>query len=367
MARKAERTPRFTDALPDADALARWGNWRLALEEEGVEGQDESTLMPDEEQDEIGYSTVLTAADATFRDGVRRVALLRGDFDIGGSVDEVTELHLHDGDALRHVELLYGWWYPKQREETIQYHDFGRLPVVVTSRLAGTGGELLRFVLMPDGRLLRGAASAPPYDVPRILAIGDVPGGRLFEPDVRVRLGEYDVDARGRRKRIGESWVLSRAGTEPGSAEVAGATKTKTYTATHRTVFTLATHELLEQDITFKGQRHHFTRDGSPGGIPPGLFGDGSMVVQSLPLAPGLRVAVPYLHVYGHVTMMVHEVLGTGEAPGHEGTPAWRVRSHGGGATETILWLAQDDRRMLASVVRDLGEDRDAHITIREG
>jgi len=60
---------RFTGANPPTELWRQYPNWRNALEEEGKDGQDESTLMPHEIQTHIGPFTSFTAGTARYVDG----------------------------------------------------------------------------------------------------------------------------------------------------------------------------------------------------------------------------------------------------------------------------------------------------------
>jgi hypothetical protein len=60
---------RFTGQNPPPELWREYPNWRNAYEEEGMEGQDETTLMPDEVQTHIGESTSFTAGVARLHDG----------------------------------------------------------------------------------------------------------------------------------------------------------------------------------------------------------------------------------------------------------------------------------------------------------
>jgi hypothetical protein len=60
---------RFTGENPSPDLWREFPNWRNALEEEGEAGQDETTLMPDEEQSCVARFTAFTGGSVRFHDG----------------------------------------------------------------------------------------------------------------------------------------------------------------------------------------------------------------------------------------------------------------------------------------------------------
>ena len=60
---------RFTGKNPPPDLWQKYPNWRNAYEEEGEPGQDETTLMPHEEQTHIGSHTSFTAGTVRLHDG----------------------------------------------------------------------------------------------------------------------------------------------------------------------------------------------------------------------------------------------------------------------------------------------------------
>jgi hypothetical protein len=67
---------RYTGENPPADVLARFPNWEFALDEEGIEGQDETTLRPADIQTRITEDIAATAADAWFPNGQSHIALV---------------------------------------------------------------------------------------------------------------------------------------------------------------------------------------------------------------------------------------------------------------------------------------------------
>ena len=60
---------RFTGDFPPLDVLERFPNWENALDEEEVEGQDETTIRPTEEQHVLTPEVVFTAGVIIQADG----------------------------------------------------------------------------------------------------------------------------------------------------------------------------------------------------------------------------------------------------------------------------------------------------------
>jgi hypothetical protein len=67
---------RFTGQNPPPELWREYPNWRNAYEEEGEEGQDETTLMPHEVQTHIGEHTSFTGGVAHLHDGRQFPAFL---------------------------------------------------------------------------------------------------------------------------------------------------------------------------------------------------------------------------------------------------------------------------------------------------
>lgn len=69
MSSEQEARLRYTGENPAIEALVQFPNWINAYDEEGVEGQDETTLKPDDEQRWITDMTAFTAGDIVFANG----------------------------------------------------------------------------------------------------------------------------------------------------------------------------------------------------------------------------------------------------------------------------------------------------------
>jgi hypothetical protein len=71
-----EERLRFTGENPPPSLWHRFPNWQNAYEEEGLPGQDETTLRPADNQQTIDDDVSVTAGDAMFASGQSAPALL---------------------------------------------------------------------------------------------------------------------------------------------------------------------------------------------------------------------------------------------------------------------------------------------------
>ena len=60
---------RFTGDFPPPGLFEKYPNWEYALDEEGIDGQDETTLRPSEDQSVIGEYVSFTAGTAWLNNG----------------------------------------------------------------------------------------------------------------------------------------------------------------------------------------------------------------------------------------------------------------------------------------------------------
>ena len=88
---------RFTGDWPPVSLLTQYPNWEYALDEEDVEGQDETTIRPESQQKVITENTAYTAARAKQTDGTERMAIVAI---VGGRIDAV-DVFINDCDAWR--------------------------------------------------------------------------------------------------------------------------------------------------------------------------------------------------------------------------------------------------------------------------
>jgi hypothetical protein len=130
---------RFTGENPPPELLVRYPNWEYALDEEEVEGQDETTLKPEEQQKVIGEFTAFTGGVATLADGRELPALIET---ISG---EVWGFQVYDSEGVWRLtyEPNSKWWQPyveswlpvEQRCHSVSLADERLFPLRVRSTL----------------------------------------------------------------------------------------------------------------------------------------------------------------------------------------------------------------------------------------
>jgi hypothetical protein len=142
----------LTGRRPSAAQLRKWPNWRHCLDEEDEEGQDETTIRPDDEQAVIGPETTGTALEASSADGRRfpAFALAPGPEDLQQrNLDEVVLL---EPRGARTVSILSDGWKPQPEGRTLDLDD-SCLPIRARSVLLLPDGRRLELTLETGGRV----------------------------------------------------------------------------------------------------------------------------------------------------------------------------------------------------------------------
>ena len=141
-----------------AAALPRHPAWIVAYDEEGVEGQDETTIKPNElrEPSLPGYATV----DVTFHNGQAAKGLLGSTVFGVGPVEEMDDFRLYHDGVMWEFELALGrceqGW---PREEQFYTAHAGLLPMRITAPLSavfGSGLADLDLTVNRDGSVVTG-------------------------------------------------------------------------------------------------------------------------------------------------------------------------------------------------------------------
>jgi hypothetical protein len=147
---------RYTGAFPPPDVISHYPNWDYALDEEGEDDQDETTIRPEAEQAFITSATAFTAADVTLASGERLVGLAEvGLYGVCGlSVFE-------DDDWWRvfYHRPSRGWqpfvqeWLPDvERCPSVALDDTRAFPLRLTTRLPrARGARPYSIEIRPDG------------------------------------------------------------------------------------------------------------------------------------------------------------------------------------------------------------------------
>jgi hypothetical protein len=147
---------RYTGDWPPPEVLREYPNWVCAWDEEGEEGQDETTLKPEGEQTVITEDTIHTAGEVRLADGRRFPAIISLpdgppisiDYHDGGAwvrcrVDATTE---------RWSAFVQDWLPVEQRMRTVDFTDTRIFPLRVKTQLPHFEiGEQIRFQIRSDG------------------------------------------------------------------------------------------------------------------------------------------------------------------------------------------------------------------------
>jgi hypothetical protein len=132
---------RFTGELPPPDLWKRYPNWTCALEEEGLDGQDESTLRPSKNQKTIDWEVDWTAADVVFANGDTAPALVQ--FDEG----ELNWIHVYPdpkrnkawvvwfSGPKRRCVAINKYWGGRRKNLAVPIGDVDVFPLLITTRL----------------------------------------------------------------------------------------------------------------------------------------------------------------------------------------------------------------------------------------
>jgi len=144
---------RYTGEWPPLDVLRKYPNWEHALDEESVEGQDETTTRPENKQAYITKNTAFTAgkvvqADSTVRDAILEV--------INGEIYSV-DVFIDRIKTWRVVRLPAGWqpfdqnWLPEEeRMPVVSFKDTSIFPLHVSSVLPFKKTKIpLQFTVEP--------------------------------------------------------------------------------------------------------------------------------------------------------------------------------------------------------------------------
>ena len=149
--------PRFTGTWPPPSLWERYPNWETALDEEGLPGQDETTLRPSTEAEIVDPAAAFTAGDATQADGTQRPALI--ELDAGAPLGVSVFLAPNTawsvrllGRPARWTSIIEDWLPVDQRQPSVSLRDLAVFPLEVRFRLPHVKGQLqLTFRILPEG------------------------------------------------------------------------------------------------------------------------------------------------------------------------------------------------------------------------
>jgi hypothetical protein len=150
------RRYRYTGDFPPPEVLAQFSNWDFALDEEDEEGQDETTIKPEDEQSFITEWTAYTIADAFLPGGMRLAALVEF---LSGQVGGVNVF-----EAPEWWRVVFDWpsqtwqpfvedWLPlADRGTSVELSDARLFPLKIATKLPlGRGGQSWRMEIRSDG------------------------------------------------------------------------------------------------------------------------------------------------------------------------------------------------------------------------
>ncbi len=150
-------TPRFTGEWPPPSIWDEYPNWEYALDEEDIEGQDETTLCPSANVKYIDADTVFSAGDAQLANGEVLPALieLMSDeivgIDVFVTAVDTWRVYLDPRNGLW-KSFTQDWLPIEERQPSVALTDTRVFPLSVESRLsrASSAGRY-RIVIRSDG------------------------------------------------------------------------------------------------------------------------------------------------------------------------------------------------------------------------
>ena len=138
---------RYTGEWPPIEILEKFSNWDYALDEEDVEGQDETTIKPQENQIEVDSATCGSVADISLPSGEKtHGVVVLADKDIL-FVDFLFNKKWHRIEKKKDVWIpLYEEWLPvERRAPKFDIKDGRFFPMEVISRVPIQGGERIKI------------------------------------------------------------------------------------------------------------------------------------------------------------------------------------------------------------------------------
>lgn len=147
---------RYTGDWPPPEVLREHPNWVCAWDEEDEEGQDETTLKPEDEQSVITSDTIHTAGDVHLADGRAFPAIIS----LPSGAPECFDYHdgaewircRQDYQTKRWVAHDQSWLPPEKRMPTVDFADSCTFPLRLSTRLPHSEtGAPVRLEIRPDG------------------------------------------------------------------------------------------------------------------------------------------------------------------------------------------------------------------------
>lgn len=148
---------RYTGEFPPIKYWREYPNWEYALDEEHIEGQDETTLRPASNQTFISEDVVFTAADAIFSSDKILPALI----EVGNRLPDGINVFINEADAWRicydypkkkWIAYVEHWLPEAERDPHISMDDGSIFPITIISWLPQKKDKKqLNFRIHSDG------------------------------------------------------------------------------------------------------------------------------------------------------------------------------------------------------------------------
>jgi hypothetical protein len=138
---------RYTGEWAPIEVLEKFSNWDYALDEEDIEGQDETTIKPQENQKEIDSTTCASVADIDLPSGERIHGIIVLVDKSILFVDFLFNEQWYRIEKRNDVWVtLYEEWLPiERRAPKIDMTDKRFFPMHVVSRLPVQGGKRIEI------------------------------------------------------------------------------------------------------------------------------------------------------------------------------------------------------------------------------
>jgi hypothetical protein len=155
----SEERLRFTGEWPPPSVWDRYPNWEHALDEESVDGQDETTLRPSSVQTIVDEDAAFTAGEVVQADGTKLPALIellwRKPVGVSAFVTSRIAWNVRElGGPARWKCTVQDWLPEGERQPSVSFSDTSVFPLEVRFRLPHVmGSQPLRFVIRADGSM----------------------------------------------------------------------------------------------------------------------------------------------------------------------------------------------------------------------
>lgn len=146
---------RLTGELPSEKILMKYPNWTFCLDEEGEDGQDETTIKPDENLSTINENTVSTAGEIIFKTGQKGTVFLSSMMDLNKGDIEFLDFISENKNESWHIDIYENEWDASEHFDiTLTPGNVSFFPAKVKSLLPmDTNGRKISFTLFPDGKI----------------------------------------------------------------------------------------------------------------------------------------------------------------------------------------------------------------------